>query len=86
MQKYQRPRLTLKILFYAIFDVLGMLVFASGATWLTRGQSLFVANFPGSTVGAILTSLVGMVLMLWSAAQILREMLRRSVGEVSEDA
>jgi hypothetical protein len=63
-------------MFYAVFDVLGMLVFASGATWLVKGQSLFLANVPGGIFDAVLMSIVGSALMLWAAAQILRELIR----------
>ncbi len=77
MHRPQRPQLTLKVLFYAVFDVLGMLIFASGATWLANGQALFVANIPGSTFEALLFSAAGIALMTWAAAQILRELLKR---------
>lgn len=71
-----KPQLTLKILFYAVFDVLGMLVFASGATWLAKGQVLFLKNLPGNTFEALLMSAAGLALMLWAAAQILRELVK----------
>lgn len=72
-----RPQLTLKILGYAVFDVAGMISLATGALWLARGQSLFVAGFP-SNIGEALAALVcGLALMLWAAAQILRELIVR---------
>ena len=79
MHRPQRPQLTLKVLFYAVFDVLGMLLFASGATWLAKGQSLFVANFPDGIFEALVMSLAGIALMIWAAAQILRELVLHPV-------
>lgn len=81
MQRPQRPQLTLKVLYFALFDVLGMLVFASGATWLANGQSLFVANIPRNSLEAIGLCIAGIALMIWAAAQILRELLKRSNDE-----
>ena len=75
MSPIQRPQLTLKIMLYAILDVAGMVFFATGALWLTKGQSLFVAGFPSSTAEAIAATVGGLVVMLWSAAQILRELM-----------
>ena len=77
MQKTLRPRLTLKILLYAIFDVAGMLMFATGAMWLAQGQALFFREFPSSMAEAIAATLAGLLLMFWAAAQILRELLGR---------
>lgn len=77
MQNVQRPRLTLKILFYAVFDVAGMVLFSTGAMWLAQGQALFIAGFPTSTMEAVVILVVGLVLMFWAAAQILRELLKR---------
>ena len=77
MQKIQRPQLTFKILFYAAFDVAGMVLFATGAMWLARKQALFIEGFPTSTMEAIAATLSGLLLMLWAAAQIMRELLNR---------
>ena len=73
----QRPQLTLKILLYAIFDVAGMVLFATGAMWLARGQALFIPDFPTSTVEATVMTVGGLALMFWAATQILRQLLRR---------
>jgi hypothetical protein len=72
-----RPRLTLKILLYALLDVAGMVLFASGALWLTQKQSLFVNGFPASLAEAVVATLVGLLLMFWAAAKILRELIKR---------
>jgi hypothetical protein len=81
VQRSQRPRLTLKVLYYAVFDVVGMLVFASGLTWLVKGQSLFVANVPRNAIEAAVLSVAGIALMIWAAAQIMRELLKRPPDE-----
>ena len=70
-----RPQLTLKILLYALFDVAGMISLATGALWLARGQSLFIAGFPTSMTQALAALIGGLALMLWAAAQILRELM-----------
>lgn len=72
-----RPQLTLKILLYALFDVAGMVSLATGALWLARGQSLFIADFPTSIAEALAALIGGLALMLWAAAQILRELMQR---------
>ena len=81
MQKIQRPRLTLKILLYAVFDVAGMVLFATGVLWLAQGQSLFVSGFPTSRAEAIMATIAGLVLMLWAASRILRELLIRPADD-----
>jgi formate hydrogenlyase subunit 3/multisubunit Na+/H+ antiporter MnhD subunit len=73
----RRPRLTPKILFYAIFDVVGMVMFAAGVLWLTQGTGLFVADFPADNSQAIAATAGGVILMFWAATQILRELIRR---------
>ena len=72
----QRPQLTLKILFFAGLDVAGMVVFATGALWLARGQELFVRGFPTSTAEALLLLVGGLLLMVWAVAKILRELIK----------
>ena len=72
-----RPRLTLKILGYAFFDMAGMVALATGAVWLARGQTLFVAGFPSNIAEALASLVCGLALMLWAAAQILRELIQR---------
>ncbi|MBP6709161.1 MAG: hypothetical protein KA223_08370 [Candidatus Accumulibacter sp.] len=53
--------------------------FARGLTWLVRQERLFIPDFPTS---AAITVVAGMVLMLWSAAQILRELARQRADSV----
>ena len=71
----KRPKLTPKILFYAIFDVVGMFVFATGALWLTQGTNLLLSGFPTTRLEAIAATAAGVFLMFWAATQILRELL-----------
>ena len=79
-----RPRLTLKMLRYVICDVAGMILLSSGALWLTRGQALFVAGFPSSSAEAIALTVIGLVLMVWAAGRILRELQGQSADTRAE--
>ena len=74
----QRPRLTLKILFYAAFDVAGMILFASGAMWLLHGQALFFEGFPANGMQATIFLIAGIAIMVWAAGKILHETMRRN--------
>jgi len=67
---------TLKVLFFAVLDGAGIIVFASGAMWLVRSQTLFIPDFPTSTPTAVLTVVAGISLMLWATAQMLRELIK----------
>lgn len=71
-----RPRLTLAILLFAAIDIVGMVLFATGAMWFAHGKPLFIPGFPGSMVEAGISIVGGLLLMFWAAAQILRELLR----------
>lgn len=84
IRNHQRPRLTLKILFYASFDVAGMVLFATGALWLAQRQPLFIQGFPESMAEAVAATVAGLLLMLWAAAQILRELLVRPADNARE--
>jgi hypothetical protein len=76
-----RPRVTLRVLFFALLDAAGIVVLASGAMWLVRGQTLFIPDFPTSTPAALLTVVAGVALMLWATAQILRELIKHPDGD-----
>ena len=84
VRNFQRPRLTLKILLYAIFDVVGMALFATGAMWLAQRQPLFIRDFPASMAEAVAATVIGLLLMFWAAAQILRELLRQPADHAEE--
>ncbi len=75
MQRLPRPKLTLKIVFYAIFDVLGMLLFANGAMWFANGTLLFFPKYAANTFDAAILVVAGIALMIWAAAQMLRELV-----------
>ncbi len=73
----RRFSLTLPIVGYALLDVAGMVAFAVGLAYLAGKEPLFFRNFPSSMGEAILSTLAGLGLMLWAAAQILRETLKQ---------
>lgn len=73
-----RPRLTGRIFAYALVDVFGLFCVALGASWFASGKGAILANFPTSTVEAVASTLGGTVLMLWSAARILREIAKQA--------
>ena len=81
MKKSMRPQLTPMVLFYALFDVLGMVVFATGGAWFSTGKALFVPNFPTNAIEAVMSVVAGIALMLWAAAQVLREMLKQPIND-----
>ena len=78
MRSGLRPRLTLKTLLFALIDIAGMILLASGVMWVARRQTLFIPDFPGNMTEAVATSIVGLLLMLWAVAQILKELFGRS--------
>jgi len=86
LRRNRRPQLTLRILLFALFDVAGMISLATGALWLARGQTLFFANFPGNIGEALAALACGLVLMIWAAAQILRELIVRPASNTQEGA
>ncbi len=71
-----RPRLTLAILLFAAVDIVGMVLFATGAMWFAHGKPLFIPGFPDNMAEAGVSSAGGLLLMFWAAARILRELLR----------
>lgn len=77
MAKKMRPQLTPTIMLYALVDVAGMVILATGGAWFKTGTSLFIANFPTNAFEATAAVLVGAAIMIWAAAQVLREMLKR---------
>ena len=66
---------------YAVFDVAGMLMFATGAMWLARRQALFIPDFPVNMTQAVIVSVGGLLMMLWAASRILREMITRPASQ-----
>ncbi len=76
----KRPPVTLRVVLFALLDAAGIVVFSSGAMWLTRGQTLFIPNFPTSTPAALITVVAGVALMLWATGQMLNEFARAAAG------
>ena len=79
-----RPRLTPAILAFAVVDVAGMVLFATGAMWFANGQPLFVPGFPTGVLTAGASLVGGVLLMFWAASRILRELLRHPGGKDGE--
>lgn len=78
LRRAPRPHLTLAILGWAVVDVLGLVALSSGAMYLARGHALFLPRFPTTTGEAVACAVIGLALMLWAAARILREVLKQA--------
>lgn len=81
----RRPRVTPLLMAYALLDALGMLVFASGAMWLVKKQSLLVTGFPGNMISALLAVVTGVGLMWWSAARIIRQLIEQASDKGADE-
>lgn len=68
-----RPRLTARILAYALADVFGLSVFSIGASWFAAGKGAIVAGFPASLAEAVACTAGGLAVMVWAVIRILRE-------------
>ena len=82
----QRPRLTLPILLFAAVDIAGMVLFATGAMWFAHGTPLFIPNYPNDPFEAGVALAGGLLLMVWAAARILRELLNQTTGKNGEQS
>ncbi len=82
----QRPRLTLPILLFAAVDIAGMVLFATGAMWFAHGTPLFIRNYPNDPFEAGVALAGGLLLMVWAAARILRELLKQTTGKNGEQS
>ena len=82
----QRPRLTLSILLFAAVDIAGMVLFATGAMWFAHGTPLFIPNYPNDPFEAGVALAGGLLLMVWAAARILRELLKQTAGKNGEQS
>lgn len=74
-------RPTPRILVYFAIDMCGLFLFGAGAMYLSRGESLITRNFPSTKLEAAASSLVGLFVMFWGAARMLREMIKQMPGE-----
>ena len=72
-----RSRLTAAILWYAVLDTAGMVLFATGVTWFMRGAPLFIPGFPASAFGAGAAVTGGLLLIGWTGAHMLTAKFRR---------
>ena len=81
-----RPRLTPAILAFAVVDVAGMVLFATGAMWFAHGTPLFIPNYPNDPFEAGVALAGGLLLMVWAAARILRELLKQTAGKNGEQS
>ena len=80
-----RARPNLKIILLALADAAGMVLFASGAFWLWKTQHLIFRAFPNSDIEAGLCLGGGLLLMVWSVAGILREILAHAATRHSAE-
>lgn len=72
-----RPRLTLRILAYAIANVFGLACLAMGGAWFAGGKGVFIAGFPASLVEAVACAAGGVTVMFWAATRILGEIAKQ---------
>lgn len=72
-----RPRLTARILAYALADVFGLASVSIGASWFAAGKGAIVAGFPSSLAEAVACTAGGVVIMLWAVARIQREIAKQ---------
>lgn len=73
-----RPRLTGPIFLYGLADVFGLSCVGIGASWFATGQGAIIAGFPASMLEALVCTLGGAAVMLWSVARILREIAKQA--------
>lgn len=72
-----RPRLTLRILAYALADVFGLACLAIGASGLAGRPGLFVAGFPSNLAEGLACTGGGIAVIFWAAARILGEIAKQ---------
>lgn len=72
-----RPRMTGPIALYALGDVFGLSCFAIGASWFVSSKGALFANFPTSIAEAVACAAGGIVVMVWSAGHIMREIQKQ---------
>lgn len=73
-----RPTLTGPIFLYALIDMFGLACVGIGASWFAAGKGAILADFPTSTVEAVVCTAGGVAVMLWAVARILRELAKQS--------
>ena len=85
MQNTKRIKPNANIVFFITLDIVGMVLFASGALWLFQGLPLFFRNFPKNNVEASVAVGGGLLLMVISIAKILREVSARAATNLRKD-
>ena len=78
MNRPPRPELTGRIALYGLADVFGLSCVGIGASWFAAGKGAILANFPTSTAEAVVCSLGGAAVMIWSVSRILREIAKQA--------
>lgn len=73
-----RPTLTLPIMMWALVDVAGMTLLAIGGMYLAQGKALFFRDFPSTQPEAWGCLVLGVGLMWYAVARILRELLKQA--------
>ena len=72
-----RSRLSPAILFLAITDVTGMVLLATGAMRFAHGAAPLLPDVSTSAVSTGASTTIGLLLMFWAAARILREVTKQ---------
>ncbi|MBS1140401.1 MAG: hypothetical protein H6R13_1854 [Proteobacteria bacterium] len=73
-----RPQLTGPIFVYALVDVFGLSCVGIGASWFAAGKGAILTNFPTSMAEAVVCTVGGAAVMIWSVARILREIAKQA--------
>ena len=82
LKRKKRPfKPTPRTLLFALLDVAGMIVLAAGAAFLARGGPVFNPTFPSNSGEAVACVIVGLAVMLFAAAQIVKEMVKQLPAE-----
>jgi hypothetical protein len=66
---------------WALVDVAGVLALAVGAAYLVHGPGFFFNNVPGSTLQALVLTLVGLGTIVVAAIKMLAEVLKQMPQE-----
>ena len=77
MNRPPRPRMTGLIALYALGDVFGLSCFAMGVSWFAIGKGAFFVSFPTSIAEAAVCAIGGIVVVIWSAGHIMREIQKQ---------
>ena len=73
-----RPQMTWRILGYALVDIFGITLLSVGATWFVEKRPMLIHSFPTSMAEAAVSTIGGLVIMIWAVAHVLKELTRQS--------